>query len=134
MKLTHFPDDVIDHHQLKDKADARGFVYVKCIKGMYGLPHAGIIAQQLFEELLNFHDYYQSTTTPVYQRHKWRPISFLLILDHFVVKYVGKEHVHHLLKFIRENYTVSRYCYGSKYSGISLDWYYDSNTVHVLLV
>ena len=44
MKLSYFPDNVIEHYNLKDKVDAKGNIYVKCVCGMYGLPHAGIIA------------------------------------------------------------------------------------------
>ena len=49
MKLSYFPEDVIEHYQLKDKVDAKGFVYVKIMKGMYGLPHAGVIVQKLWK-------------------------------------------------------------------------------------
>ena len=64
MKLAKCPDNVIDHYQLKDKGDSKGFVYVNCVKGMYGLPHAGIIAQQLLEGRLNKHGYHQSDKPP----------------------------------------------------------------------
>ena len=64
MKLAYFPDDVIEHYNLKDKVDAKGNVYVKCVRGMYGLPHARIIAQQLLESRVNHHGYYQSRITP----------------------------------------------------------------------
>ena len=43
MKLSNFPDKVTDHYGLKDKVEKNGFVSVKCVCGMYGLPHAGII-------------------------------------------------------------------------------------------
>ena len=76
MKLSYFPEDVIEHYQLKDKVDAKGFVYVKIMKGMYGLPHAGIIAQKLLEERLNKHGYHQSKFTPGFWTHESRPICF----------------------------------------------------------
>ena len=44
MNIKNFPKDVIDHYKLMDLVDAKGNLYVKCVKGMYGLPHAGIIA------------------------------------------------------------------------------------------
>ena len=40
MKLSYFPDDVIEHYKHKGKVDRKGFVYVKIVRGMYGLPHA----------------------------------------------------------------------------------------------
>ena len=41
MKMTNFPDDVIEHYKLKDKVDSKRNLYVKYVKGMYKLPHAG---------------------------------------------------------------------------------------------
>ena len=107
MKLSYFPEDIIEHYQLKDKADKKGFLFVKCVRGMYGLPHAGIIAQQLLEGRLNNHGYSQSTTTPGFWKHKWLPICFSLIVDDFGVKYVGNEHTEHLVAALRETYSVT---------------------------
>lgn len=45
LKLSSFPDDIIPQYNLKDKVDSKGFMCVKVTKGMYGLPHAVIIAQ-----------------------------------------------------------------------------------------
>ena len=78
MKIDHFPQDVIDHYSLKTKVDEMGFLMVRVQKGMYGLPQAGIIAQQLLEKRLNEKGYRQSDTTPGYWTHDWRPISFSL--------------------------------------------------------
>ena len=49
MKLSNFPDNVIEHYGLKAKVDKNSFVFVKCVCRMYGLPHTGIIAQELLE-------------------------------------------------------------------------------------
>ena len=50
MKLDHFPQDVIDQYQLNEKVDANGTLHIRVEKGMYGLPQAGLIAQQLLEK------------------------------------------------------------------------------------
>ena len=52
MKLSYFPEDVIEHYKLKEKVDSKGWVYVKIVKGMYGLPRTGIIAQKLLDKRL----------------------------------------------------------------------------------
>ena len=49
LKLSDMPDDVIEHYNLQAITTANGFVYCEIRKGMYGLPQAGIIAQQLLE-------------------------------------------------------------------------------------
>jgi hypothetical protein len=51
-----------------------GFIYIKIQKGMYGLPQAGIIAQELLKKCLNKHGYRQSPLTPGLWRHDFRPI------------------------------------------------------------
>ena len=125
MKLAHFPQDVIDHYNLNDLVDNKGFVYVRCERGMYGLPHAGIIAQQLLEKRLAEHGYHQSEHTPGFWTHEWRPICFSLIVDDFGVKYVGREHAEHLLNVLKKDYVASEDWEGEKYAGIDLDWDYE---------
>eukprot|EP00804_Cyclotella_cryptica_P026022 CCRYP_018184-RA/>CCRYP_018184-RA protein AED:0.09 eAED:0.06 QI:0/0/0/1/0/0/4/0/369 len=50
-----------------------------CIqKGMYGLPQAGIIAQQLLKAQLVAEGYHQSTTSPGYRKHDWQSIFIAL--------------------------------------------------------
>ena len=106
-------------------------VYVKCMKGMYGLPHAGIIAQKLLTERLEAAGYYQSDKTPGFWRHKTRPICFTLIVDDFGVKYVGKEHAQHLIDTLKQHYVVAEDWKGEKYSGITMDWDYNKREVHL---
>ena len=65
MKLDNFPDDVIKLYNLMDKVDAKGFVILRIEKGMYGLPYAGIIAQELLTKRLENH-----TTTSRVTRHQ----------------------------------------------------------------
>ena len=51
MPLDLFPDDIVNHYDLKRKAK-NGFVYMEIQKGMYGLPHAGILANNLLKKRL----------------------------------------------------------------------------------
>ena len=57
MSLNNFHNDVIEHCRLREKADSRGFIVTSVEKGIYGLPHAGIIAQHLLEKCLNDEGY-----------------------------------------------------------------------------
>ena len=88
---------------------------------MYGLPQAGLLAQEQLEERLNAEGYYQSTLVPGLWTHKWRPIQFSLVVDNFGVKYEGKEHAKHLLEVLERHYTVTTDWDGKKYIGITLD-------------
>ncbi len=93
MKLELFPQDIINEYGLRVKADADGNVFCKVRHGMYGLPQAGIIAQNLLTKRLHKAGYQQSKITPGYWCHDWRPISLTLIADNFGVKYINKEDV-----------------------------------------
>jgi hypothetical protein len=81
MKLEVFPPDIIEEYGLRDKVNTNGNVFCEVRRGMYGLPQAGIIAQDLLTKQLNKAGYYQSKITPGYWRHNWQPISFTLVVD-----------------------------------------------------
>jgi hypothetical protein len=57
---------------------------------MYGLPQAGIIAQELLAKRLRKHGYTQSKTMPGLWTHEWHPITFSLIVDNFGVNTLEK--------------------------------------------
>ncbi len=46
------PEDVIEHYKLRNIATPDGYVYCEIQQGMYGLPQAGIIAQELLAKRL----------------------------------------------------------------------------------
>ena len=131
LKMSDIPEDVIQFYNLNSKATSDGYIYVSIRLGMYGLPHAGIMAQQLLEERLNKQGYFQSKLCPGYWKHKSRPISFTLCVDDFCVKYVGKEHAEHLMKILKKHYTISHEWEGTRYLGLTLDWDYENGEVHV---
>jgi hypothetical protein len=110
IKLELFPQDIIDKYDLTNKVDHSSNVHCKVRQGMYGLPQAGIIAQELLKERLLAAGYSQSKITPGCWKHELRPISFTLIVDDFGVKYIGKEHAMHLIKMLKEHYEVKEDC------------------------
>jgi hypothetical protein len=63
------PGNVIKYYQLMDLTTPDGYVYCEIQKGIYGLPQAGIIAQQLLEKQLQQHGYRQRATTPGLWKH-----------------------------------------------------------------
>ena len=89
LKISYMSDNDIKAHGLYKKATQEGYVYVKCRRGMYVLPYAGLIAQELPEKRLEEHGYTQIQMTPGLLSHKWRSIQFTLIVDGFGVKYIG---------------------------------------------
>jgi len=97
MPLTLFPEWIIEQYNLRLHA-LNGFVYLEMRRAVWGLSQAGILANKLLRRRLLPHGYYKGPNTPGLWKHEWRPISFTLVVDEFGVKYVGKEHVQHLIR------------------------------------
>ena len=91
---------------------------------MYGLPHAGLIANELLVKRLNKAGYFQSKYVPGLWSHKTCPIAFTLVVDDLGVKYIGNEHALHLKSIIEEHYKCSADWTGTRYISITLDWEY----------
>ena len=127
LKLDTLPDKIIQEYKLRDIATKDGAVYVEVRKGMYRLPQAGILANELLEKRNNKHGYFQSQQIPGLWTHKLRPISFTLVVDNFGVKYVGEEHVRHLMSVLMDKqlYEITADWKGKKYISITLDWDYE---------
>ncbi|KAL7475369.1 hypothetical protein ACHAW6_001287 [Cyclotella cf. meneghiniana] len=89
---------------------------------MYGLLQAGLLANELLENQLNTHGYYQSKLVPGLWTHEWHSIQFTLVVNNFGVKHVGDEHLQHLLQALREHFLVTTDQTGSHCIGIMLDW------------
>ncbi len=60
LKLADMPNNVIEHYKLRNVATLDGYIHCEIQKGMYGLPQAGIIAQQLLAKQLKEQGYYHS--------------------------------------------------------------------------
>ena len=132
LRLADMPEDVIEHYKLRELATPDGAIYCEIRKGMYGLPQAGIIAQELLKERLSKHGYHQSKKTPGLWTHDTRPISFSLVVDDFGVKYTNKADADHLLQTLEKHYTaVATDWTGGLYCGITLKWDYTDRTLDI---
>jgi hypothetical protein len=98
---------------------------------MYGLPQAGIIAQDLLTKQLHKAGYCQSKITPCSWGYNWCPISFTLVVDDFGVKYTNKDNVKHLMNVLEQDYTIDTDWDGTQYLGLMLDWNYATQKVHL---
>jgi hypothetical protein len=126
---SQLPQEIIDRFELepmfsrsKDGKAVNDYVFVEVVKGIYGLPQAGLLAQQKPNEC---------RSTPCLYKHASRPISFTLVVDDFGVKVTGaiREHIDHLLAALRTEYTLTVDETGAKYLGIDLAWDYQNGTV-----
>ena len=78
-----------------------GWVYFRIYKGVYRLPQAVKLANDLLPKRLDKKEYYESTTIPGLWMHKWRPVTFCLTVNYFGIEYVGKQHAQHLLNTLQ---------------------------------
>jgi hypothetical protein len=131
LRLVDMPNDVIAHYKINNIATPDGYIYCEIQKGMYGLPQAGIIAQQLLEECLQKDGYCQSKTTPGLWKHNTRPISLSLVVDDFGVKYVGEANAQHLLDTVQKHYKCSCDWKGEQYCELTIKWDYEKWKVHL---
>ena len=106
IRLEDIPQEFIDEYNLTPYAH-NGWIYFEIIKGCYGLPQAGKLANDLLRTRLNENGYYETTTTPRLWRHQWLPIMFVLIVDDFGIEYVGDHHLNHLRTVLTTNYTIT---------------------------
>lgn len=129
--MVDIPEDVIAEYKLKNLETADGYIYIEVQKEIYGLPHAGLTAQQLLEKRLNAKGFRQSQFTPGLWTHDTHPIILLLVVDDFGVKYISKENAEYLMNVLQEHYKISHSWGGTKYAGIMLDWDYQKRQVHL---
>jgi hypothetical protein len=84
---------------------------------MCALPHAGILANDLLQRRLSLDGYYMTEHTQGLWKHETRPVWLSLVVDYFVIKYIGREHAEHLMASIKTYYEISSDWIGSAYCG-----------------
>jgi hypothetical protein len=100
---------------------------------MYGLPQAGRLTNDLIVKRLAPHGYRPICHTHGLWKHDTRPVTFTIVIDDFGIKYVGKEHVEHLLQALKQEYEVTEDWTGTLYCVIMLDWNYKEGKVDLLM-
>jgi hypothetical protein len=106
INLSLLPQETIEKYDLLELSQD-GKVYIEIQKGMYGLPQAGILANELLQRNLAKDGYRPTQHTHGRWTQDTLPISFSLVVDDFGVKYVGREHAEHLMACIKKNYNIS---------------------------
>jgi hypothetical protein len=128
ISLASLPQETIEKYDLNELAQD-GKVYIEIQKGMYDLPQAGILANELLQRNLAKDGYRPTTHTHGLWTHDTHPISFSLVVGDFGVKYVWREHAEHLMACIKKKYNISNKWNGTAYCGLTLDWDYKNHTV-----
>jgi hypothetical protein len=123
IKILDIPDEFIDKYKLIGQ-DQDGLIYFKICQGCYGLPQAGILANNLLCSRLKAEGFYEVASLPGLWCHKWQPIQFCLIVDNFGVEYVGLEHFNYLFSVLKKSHGVQYNMAGDKFAGMDIEWDY----------
>ena len=89
IKLSDIPQEFIEEYDLSEPAQ-NGWIYFEILRGCYGLPQSGQLANNVLRTRLEKAGYYEAATTPGLWSHKWRPVKFVLLMDYIGIEYVGK--------------------------------------------
>ena len=89
IKLLDIAQELIEEYDLTQPVQ-NGLIYFDIIRGCCGLPQSERLANDLLRTRLDKAGYYKAATTPGHWSHKWRPIQFVLLVDNFGIKYLGK--------------------------------------------
>jgi len=101
--------------------DINGYIYVEITKGMYGLPEAGILAQQRLYKHLIEHQFELAENTSGLLKHKTRNLTFSLVVDDFGVCYTDQADVQYLIETLQKLYQITIDWTGTKYLKMTID-------------
>ena len=121
INVKFIPNDVIIKYNLRKYINNKSILF-EVNKGMYGLPQAGILAQQRLTKHLAIAGYHQSSNVPCLFRHDTNGISFTLVVDDFGIKFKDKASADHLISTLQELYAITIDWEGKKYLGITIDF------------
>jgi hypothetical protein len=133
LKMTDIPDEIIKEYNLQELVTEDGYVYCGINNGMYGLPQAGIIAQELLAERLSKHGYHQSKIIPELWTHETRPTAFTLVVDDFAIKIMSENNADHVINTLKKYYTIMVDKDAAKYIGLTIKWDYENGKVHMFM-
>ena len=131
MHISNIPEEIIIDYALEKLVDEKGFVYIKIVKGMYGLKQAGILAHYNLQCHLRKYGYRPCRFTKGLWNHVSNSLTFVLVVDDFGIKYTNKLDLEHFFNALRDRYTISVDMSGSHYVGLDIDWNYQEKFVEI---
>ena len=127
IQKKHLSQHIITKYDLHQYLD-NDHILFEVIRSMYGLPHAGRIAQEALIPHLAKHGYLQ-TSTPCLFRHTSNGTAFTLVVDDFGIKYRTKQDAEHLIACLKEKYDLTIRWNGEYYLGMRIDFDRAARTV-----
>jgi hypothetical protein len=116
--LKFLSQKVLDKHHLHQYIHNNSVLF-EVTKSMYGLPHAGKIAQDVLVERLAAHGYHQTGTICLF-RHSSNGVAFALVVDDFGVKFQNLAGAEDLIRCLQLYYTLTIKMDATKYLGLTI--------------
>ena len=105
--LSNIFQEIIDKYNLMEKVDSQGYVYIKIVKGIYGLKQSGIIVHKELIKYLSPYIYAPAQHTLGLWKHDAQDTIFFLVVDDFAIKHTSTKNIYHLLNALNSKYTIS---------------------------
>jgi len=120
--VSHFPSDCREEFGISHLSETT-IIYYQILKGLYGMPQAGLLYQTGLIHHLSQYGYHMSLTTPCLFYHDTSNVKFLLWVDDFIIKYQRSDQasIDHLLNCLRQKYTITVDLTGSSYLGMTIE-------------
>lgn len=134
IQLRSIPLSIRDQYSLTPFISKDSIIF-EVNKGMYGLPQAGLLAQERLITHLASAGYHQDTFVPCLFTHVSNGVQFTLVVDDFGIKYKHKSGAEHLIATLQALYPITVDWSGDKYLGrtITFNRALPVPTVHVAL-
>ena len=72
-RAKYIPEETIKKQNLEQYIEDNGWIHFEIVKGMYGIPEAGRLENDLLRARLKKYGYIEATHTPGYWKHIWSP-------------------------------------------------------------
>ena len=102
----YFPLDIRDQYQIEVLIAVDGYIYLKIIKGVYGLKQVAIIAYNQIILYMESHGYYPVPFTTGLWTHKTIKTKKISCVDDFGVKYFSRDYSYHILDSLKNQYAI----------------------------
>ena len=103
----------------KDRRTGRPYVLFRADKTIYGLKESGKLSNNRLVPLLHKFGFVE-TPTPCLFRHLTRPITFVLVVDDFGVKYQNRDDFDYLVHALSSCYHVKAHPLAHKFLGFTI--------------
>ena len=125
------PSSTMTKHKLNTYLNKNSVLF-EINKGMYGLPQAGLLAQQRLIAHLAQHGYHETATLCLF-RHASNGTAFTLVVDDFGVKYATPEGAQHLIHTLRLLYVITIDWSGATYIVFTIKFNKQEQSVSVTM-